>query len=241
MLKHLQDVILNIELGKYLVSEYGDEVKKLYYDKKILGDNEWAKIAEYMKKMNKVINTIRNIENDMNKLAKVYNPRYIEYLGFASNTIYRSLIDSFNRQLKTDEKNINVENRIEEAVKGIATTGTLRRYLEDYTKSMISIIPTVQPYEQFLKHLESLRKKKKEEKKEQPPEIPPPAIKPITPPKQERREEERQIEQQQAEAKEEKQKEKRKEEKQQEAKQEQQIEEKQITKQSEAKRSQKIE
>jgi len=126
-----------------------------------------------------VINTIRNIENDMNKLAKIYNPRYIEYLGFASNMIYRSLIDSFNRQSKTDEKSINVENRIEEAVKRIATTGTLRRYLEDYTKSMISIIPIIQPYEEFLKHLESLRKKKKEEKKEQPPETPPPAIKPI--------------------------------------------------------------
>jgi len=158
MLRHLQSLILNIEMGKYLVLEYGEEVKKLYdkKDKEKLKKEEQAKIDEYMNKMKEVSDTIKSIESKMNSLAKIYNPRYIEYLGFVSNSIYKSFIDSFNRQPKAGG------DRAEKQVRKMLSSsiGAVREHLSSYATLMSSIIPAVQGYEHFLRYLSRSRMRK---------------------------------------------------------------------------------
>jgi len=167
LLKSIQNLILNVELGKYLMTEHLPEVSKLVEK----GKASHSKVAEYVDKMRKVEDTIKAIEAEMGKLGKTYNPKYIEYLSFASNNIYEQVMK------KTSEKSEGKAGKTPALLTTEASIAYAKEMFTSFTNSTLEAIAKMQSYDAFIEYLkkqEEKRKKKKEEEEKKKQEGQPP-------------------------------------------------------------------
>jgi len=170
ILRGLQDLILNVELGDYIVTEYSSDVKKLISR----GIEYHDKVYEYREKIGKVVETIESIEKEMSSLARIYNPKYVEYLGFASESVYKALLKSMNSSGGGGGSEVEGElgKKIAEAAASIgaasgaaASVGEVRRVLESFASSVHSLFARMEIHKHFEDHLRDLLEKRKEKRR----------------------------------------------------------------------------
>jgi len=152
LLKSFQNLILNVELGKFLMKEHLPEISKLVEK----GKASNSKVAEYVGKMRKVEDTIKAIEAEMGKLAKTYNPKYIEYLSYTSNNIYEQAMKKIN------EKSEGKTGRTPAILTTSASLAHAKEMFASTSNSILEAVANTQNYNAFLEYL---KKKKEEEKK----------------------------------------------------------------------------
>ena len=134
--QYLKDIAIPFESAEAL-----EAVKK--------GDTE--KYKEYVDRVDKTGDMLCRLRDEVADLATPYNPKYIEFLGYASESVYSRILGDIEKNIKHYSGGGD-DAKLKELKTVAELANEIRRLLE--------ALEEMQSYDAYLKHLERERKKK---------------------------------------------------------------------------------